>query len=213
MEDKIKIHCNKCGIETWHSLLYDKNISEEFTVDCYEMSAGTINKLYQCCGCDSICYALCEWFSECDDRYFQYYPSRIFRKMPSWLEEATNIDREVYWLFKEIYSAVYQNSRRLATMGIRTLFDIYIRMKVGDKGNFKSGIKELLSKNFITLDQKDIIEIAMNAGNASAHRSFNPDKKTLECILDIIENLFQLEYLKSSTKDMKNKIPKRTDNK
>lgn len=213
MEDKIKIHCNKCGIETCHSLLFDKNVSEKFTVDGYDMSAGTINRLYQCCGCDSICYALCEWTSECDDRYFQYYPPRIIRKMPSWLEKTNRIDNEVYWLFKEIYSALYQNSRRLATMGIRALFDFYIRMKVDDKGNFKEGIKELLNKKIITVDQKYIIEIAIDAGNASAHRSFNPDEETLECILDIIENLFQLEYLKNSTKDIKNKIPKRADNK
>ena len=149
-----------------------------------------------------------DWFSECDDPAEYFYPPRFSRKAPQWVENQ-KIETEACFLYKEIYTAFYNSSHRLASMGIRTLFDIYIHKKVGDQGQFETALGELLKRGHITASQKVVIGIAVDAGNASVHRSFYPDIETLTTVLDIVENLYHLDVLEKEALKVKNITPQR----
>ena len=81
--------------------------------------------------------------------------------------------------------------------------------KVGDVGSFKNKLEKLVESGYLASNNIDILETALDAGHASAHRSFIPDVTNVNIILDIVENLIQVDILKEQSKDIKKTIPKR----
>jgi hypothetical protein len=94
-------------------------------------------------------------------------------------------------------------------MGARTLLDMFIVEKVGDTGTFKDKLQKLVDGNYISSISRDLLEIALEYGNATVHRNYQPDKEEINGVLDIIENLLHTEALKDKTKELKKNAPKR----
>jgi hypothetical protein len=105
----------------------------------------------------------------------------------------------------------------LASSGIRTAIDQLIVAKIGDVGNFKTKLDTLESKSIIDPDEKEFLGAVIDAGSASAHRSFCPEVETIYQMLDILESIFfkiliapkRRDALKNKAKAIRGETPKR----
>lgn len=153
-----------------------------------------------------------DWCSE-DDPFENpprplYYPPRLARNKPDWTKRL-RIPHEYRELLEEIYIALHADAKRLAVMGTRALIDCYIEMTIGAQPNFKTGLKRLFTEQLISQTEKEIIEAAIEAGHASAHRGHCPDADQIHLVIDIVENIIHKELLKSPASTLKNSVPKR----
>ena len=84
-------------------------------------------------------------------------------------------------------------------MGARTLVDMAILEKVGDVGSFSEKLKELETGGFIGAKNRQILEAALGAGNAAAHRGHEFKAAEVNQVMDIVENLLQATYVLEKT--------------
>ena len=123
---KIKAHCNTCAGQTNHLILHKHRADWSDGDEQHSVSGADTYSLIRCAGCDSIHLLHENWFSENWDENGPivnsvYYPPAISRRKPDWLSDPNGPffwgDTEIEKLLKEIYSALQNNSRRLAAMG------------------------------------------------------------------------------------------------
>jgi hypothetical protein len=97
-------------------------------------------------------------------------------------------------LSEEIYVALQNNGRRLALMGARTLVDMLMQKEIGDLGSFERKLEELEKHGLISTQGRDVLSVALDAGNAAAHRGYKPEEGDLNAVMDIVENLLEATY-------------------
>jgi len=205
-------HCNVCGHETKHDVVQEVRGQRTFGDDQYPVEVGSIWKMLQCCGCEEVTLSRVDWCSE-DDPYdgpnlAKYFPPRVSRRKPVWIGhlEVPGVYIEV---LDEVYTALHADSRRLAMMGARALIDLVIGRTVGDKGSFAKGLDELVAKQLISELEREIVDVAVDAGHASAHRGHKASVDDVNLVIDIVERLIQTEVLALQAKELKTKTPKR----
>lgn len=223
MNGIIKAHCNRCQGDTNQEVLHSETFSwkEDDADPNFAPITGTdIYEMLKCRGCDSIILRHTEWFcGNLDDQgnnypVFHYYPPAISRPEPKWLHELdTILDDEqefIHDLMKEIYSSLHNNSRRLATMGIRALIEHIMIKKSGDQGSFLKNIDSFAADGHISLSQEAILKTILEAGHATIHRSYSPSTEDLHTCMDIAESIVASIYIHpEKANKLKEKIPKR----
>jgi hypothetical protein len=70
--------------------------------------------------------------------------------------------------------------------------------KVGDVGSFVDKLKEIEKIGIIGSQNKNYLEAALDAGNAAAHRGYQPSVDEVNAVMDIVENILQVAYHLSS---------------
>ncbi|MEP1214050.1 MAG: DUF4145 domain-containing protein [Marinobacter sp.] len=223
MEKNLKAHCNTCLRETNHSLLHEEEQpwSEEVGYNQLIYGAETFNMI-KCCGCDSVKLMHNSWFSEMVDESGQpyietnYYPPAISRAEPKWLSDvlgplsSTN-DVFIVDLFREIYSALHNNSRRLAVMGIRALIEHLMIREVKDNGSFKKNIEAFQDAGYLSKKQRETIEPILEAGHAAIHRGYEPSPEDVLTVVEVTESLVETIYVHSKkASKLKARVPGRT---
>jgi hypothetical protein len=101
-------------------------------------------------------------------------------------------------------------------MGARTVVDMLLMDKVGDLGTFSEKLTQLEGDGFVGRKNREFLGAALDAGNAAAHRGYQPKKEHLDHVMDIVENVLQAVYileeaadeLKKSTPARKHKAPR-----
>jgi ethanolamine ammonia-lyase large subunit len=66
--------------------------------------------------------------------------------------------------------------------------------KVGDRGSFQAKLQALQSEGYIASRARNVLDAALDAGNAAAHRGHNPNADTVNEVMDIIESLLEAIY-------------------
>jgi hypothetical protein len=95
-------------------------------------------------------------------------------------------------------------------MGARTLVDMAIIDKVGDVGTFDRKLKALEDAGFVSKRNREVLETALDAGNASAHRGHKFEAREVNQLMDIVENLLQAIYvLERAAQKIKTATPPR----
>jgi hypothetical protein len=217
MSDNIKTHCAYCENETNQAILFkefelgpqeivQRNENGDQSQSAWIVLANIWN-VSKCLGCDKINFKLIQRSSPDKelDKVF-HFPKKPQREHPYWI---IKLPIKYFEILREIYVAVNEGLYILSLNGIRTLLDVYIVSKIGDAGTFKQKIDELVTQGFISSTKASVLSVAIEAGNAAAHRGYNPDKETLYQILDIIENLMQSEIVDRSAENIKAKTPSR----
>lgn len=138
----------------------------------------------------------------------------MLRTEPKWLHELNTIlDNEkefIHDLMKDIYSSLHNNSRRLATMGIRALLEHIMINKAGDQGSFSKNIDSFAAEGYISLSQEEILKTILEAGHATIHRYYSPSTEDLHTCMDIAESIVASIYIHpEKANKLKDKIPKR----
>lgn len=151
------------------------------------------------------------------DSYTQsttYYPPLPFRLRPPWYRQLPKHHR---LNLDEIYPALDHRLFRLAAVGVRTALDLLIVETIGDVGSFKVKVKTLASKGMIDSSEKEMLLAVLDAGSASAHRSFRPSNEAMTHMMDILEGLLykmmvapnEKRKLSAKAKALQEKTPQR----
>jgi len=204
-----RVHCNSCGHATRHVVLVDrKQPGTEELEDGDSVDWQTTWTTLECLGCESVCLRRTFWFSEWDRDALkvEFFPPPISRRPPRWLEQLTEDERQ---LTLEVYAALHAGSRRLAMMGARALVDMVMQRHAGDAGTFGSQLTELEKRGLIGKRQRRVLEAALDAGSAAAHRGHIPNVKDAETVVDIVENLLHAELLDAAAKGLRERTPPR----
>lgn len=204
-----RAHCNICFGEKNHSLVH----TEKTTWDKEDAGIGGCEKyeMLKCGGCDSVILRHTSSFSEDPEPTVRFYPPAMFRKEPDWvvylLGGKTRVARR---LLKEIYIGIQNDSKMLATMGVRALMEYVMIDSVGDKGSFSNNLAEFTDRGFISKQQRTILEAVLEAGHATIHRSYQPSDDDLQTCVDIAEVVLQNVYVHpAKAAKLKERVPKR----
>lgn len=194
-------------------MLLVRTRSESELVDAlygFEVSWSRTHTLLECRGCEEITLLRTIWCSEDDPEdgpSETYFPPRVSRRRPAWFDELPS---EYAGLLKEIYTALHADSRRLAMMGLRAVIDLFMARKLEGSSGFAGGLRQLVEQNYLTTRSLEIVEAAVEAGHASAHRAHNPTAAQVNSVMDIVENLIQHDLLAESAASLRRSIPGRT---
>jgi hypothetical protein len=188
-----KLHCNECHGKTWHKRLKEVHDSgSERVADDYALWWDITHEMFECRGCNSVVMRRTHELSEWDSPDVRFFPPPVSRRKPEWFYEIPN---EIRLLLEETYNSLDANSTSLPLMGARALLDMLIVDKVGDAGTFTEKMKTLENKGFISAKNREILEVALDAGNAAAHRGYRAKHQDVQAVMDIVENLLQATYV------------------
>ncbi len=216
-QESIKTHCFSCDKETNQDILFKnhelgpreivwRNEQGDKSQSAWEVVAE-LWSVSKCRGCEKINFKHIVRNSpnrETDQVF--HFPRKPLRQVPDWV---IKLPMKYVEILQEVYVSINEHLFILSLTGIRTLLDIYIVSKIGDVGTFKQKLTRLVTEGVITPSKVSVLETAIDAGNASAHRGYKPDKETLFQILDIVENLLQSEIVDRNAVQIKQKTPLR----
>jgi hypothetical protein len=203
------IRCNTCAQETKHEVIAERRQdgSEPYDEDISIWWSTTYTML-ECRGCESVSMRRRFTFSEWDpgDAQVEFFPPPVSRNKPRWAERLPEDEQS---LLAEIYAALAADSRRLALMGERTLMDMFILRKIGDEGTFVEKLNKLQSEGLISPTNREVIEVALEAGHAAVHRGYVPESEQLSSVMDIVESVLHSDLLTVEANELRKAIPKR----
>ncbi|HEY8158020.1 MAG TPA: DUF4145 domain-containing protein [Methylobacter sp.] len=207
----IKAHCNVCSGEKNHEVLH----KEKTYWDDYEcgMEGNDTYETLKCMGCESIKLrhvSLFVYQGEEPEKTINYFPPKIFRQQPNWINQIWIFDHFVKTLIKEIYIALQNNLPNLAAMGVRSLIEKVMIDKVGDNGTFKQNIAKFEELGYVSKFQREHLEAILDAGHATIHRSYSPTTEDVITLIDITEHIIKTIYLhKNKIEQLKTRVPSR----
>ena len=196
-----RVHCNNRRTETDHRIVKTTSSSGETPAEDYWR---TTFDMLECCGCHEVVLRRRFDFSADPEPDVRYFPPPVSRHPPRWRYRLPSDLRAV---FDEVYLSLDANTRCLPIIGARTLLDMLMVQKVGDVGNFKQKLKKLQAGGFVSADNVEILDAALDAGNAAAHRGHAPNVSDVNTVMDIVENLLQAVYV---LPDMAQRLKKAT---
>lgn len=200
-------HCNSCRRHTKHDVL-NRHVVDDSYVDEHGVEVSKFTYTFLACRGCSTASLMVNYFDNLVGEYEPVlYPARTFRRLPQW---SCQLNREWRELLQEIYSTLDAGSRRLAVMGARTLLDLYLTATVGNDGYFVERLEKLVRVGELAPLDKGTLRAALEAGNAAAHRGYNPAVTDLNIVMDIVENLLQKHVLQSTAKRLEKTTPPRT---
>lgn len=198
--------CAECARETSHFIRGEAKRGESDQ----EFSWSQTTHFLECAGCASTSIRKVYWddnYSYPDEPDVKLFPSALSRPKPEWLWQ---VDTKFRQLFEEVYAGLGAGTVALPVMGARAILDVVIQDRVGDKGAFAAGLDALVEKGLVSKHDRGILEAAVEAGNAAAHRGFFPTKDDALRVIEIVEHLVSSLYvLKLAAKGIKKATPKR----
>lgn len=188
MADTIQSPCNTCRRETAHEVQW-KHL-------------GGVNvprddvRFVRCCGCGDLTLRREHLDGNAVIDSVTFQPPRLWRRPPDWLSQLEPRDPDMHGLLVEIYSAANGEQTRLLAMGVRAALDHLMMLMLGsDKGTFKHKLDEMVQKGHLTKQQRDNLDIVIDAGSASAHRGFKPPVELLDEMIAVTEGLVRGYYI------------------
>jgi hypothetical protein len=172
--------------------------------------------MIKCRGCGEVSFRRVRALQK-DDFSITYYPPRIMRKRPEWMDytkrirdDIEDIPENIWSLMEEVYVASENNLRSLVAMGIRAALEAVMQDKVGDQGTFNRGLGALEKEHYLSQRQRRDLEAILEAGHAASHRGWRPNSNQIETLLDITENLIASIYIHGpSAERLGKEVPKR----
>lgn len=207
-----KATCSECGGER------NCDIKGSHTVR-YEDSANpfwgeTTWYILQCRGCDHVFAQKSSVNSEDVDQGYDhhgeewteynetvdYWPALSKRKKPDWLGEyaVEGIDGDLLTdALRELYTALDNDLLILATIGVRTCFDLASELLGVDPAlTFAEKLDALVEANHIRQLDRERLAAAVEAGNASAHRGWKPTPADLDTMATVLEDFLHETFVR-----------------
>jgi len=201
----VEAHCNHCGGSRRSFVRAEHETSESQDI----ITSWNTYRIVECCGCGNVCVQHEYSMSEDGDHEQDpatgdwhwvpnitttYHPPAQFRPLPRWFDELA--DATLARVMREVCAALQNDSLILATAGSRILLDrAMVLLLKEDVGGFDAKLKELVARGMIAPDERDLLDIMTDAGNAASHRGHSPTRQDLETILDTIEQLLQRKFI------------------
>jgi Domain of unknown function (DUF4145) len=225
-------HCPNCHADRNAEVLAEDTLEEE------DKASGIWGRstysILRCLGCDRRYIRLVQVCSEdmelegdpetgepfwTVNEHVTYWPSppRARRRRPAWLGSAflglgfASDYPELPTLLDELYTALDNDLKILATIGMRTVFDC-ASQKLGTDPNqsFAEKLKELTAGNKISGEEKEMLSVLADAGSAAAHRGWKPTEDDIDHLMGTLENFLERAFvLKHNLRSVKKNIPAR----
>lgn len=206
-----KAHCNTCGPGKSHEILHSEKT--KWVSDEDQIFGGDTYETLKCGGCAEVKLRHRSWFSENDDDDITYFPALLFRRKPEWFNELRRLKKDekfVLRLLKEIYVALQYDLPALALMGVRALLERVMISKTGDQGTFMENITEFEKIGHVSHLQRARLATILEAGHATMHRGYEPEKNDVITALDLTEHIVQTVYLHDAKiNELKERVPPR----
>jgi hypothetical protein len=213
-------HCNKCLDERHHKILHEEDQPWEQQYAASGIYGSDTFRMLKCCGCDNVSLQKSTWSSEETDEngngipYVTYYPPAISRPTPKWLADLeffrSSDETYIAELLHEIYSALHNDSRRLAVMGVRALLEHVMISSVTDYGTFKKNLENFQVQGYLSAKQRKLIEPILEAGHATIHRGYHPSAEDVNTVVEIAESLIATTFVHAEkVEELDKRIPKK----
>ena len=195
-----RLPCSECDNTTRHQVLAcaTENQSSDdgrYYWESYEIVA--------CLGCETVSFRK-NWRSSDEDDVDEngevypanhpelFPPRRAGRKR---LKRVENLPSSVRNIYHEVHSAISNNQRVLAGIGIRALVEAVCAQKRAVGGNLEKKIDDLAARNVLTTSAAVTLHRTRLLGNAAAHEVARPNEEQLEAAMDIAEQLLMNVYI------------------
>ena len=144
-------------------------------------------------------------------RRITYWPAPSKREPPSWAFDLQMEDSDLHELVSEMYTALNNNARILAAIGLRTVFDrASEKLGVDPALGFDEKLNALEQMGKIGRSERETLEVLTDAGGAAAHRGWKPTINQLDTLMTVGEQfLYRTIILEREAKALKAKIPPR----
>jgi hypothetical protein len=223
--ERLKGHCPTCGADRNSEIV--ASYEEEWD-DAEGQVYGKINhRVLKCMGCDTVFY---QKHSICSEEYeivtsehtneeetvytptINYWPAPVTRKQPGWMFQlAWNGDSVLHSLLEDIYTALDNDLRIFAAIGLRTAFDRASELLgVEQSQTFAQKLDDLLKKGKISSSERESLDVLTDAGNAAAHRGWKPSVGELDTLMTIGEQfIHRALVLEAAAKELRPRVPQR----
>ena len=126
---------------------------------------------------------------------------------PAWYE---GLDPTMKAVIGEIDKALRVGLSALPTVGIRTLIDSVMSDKGYASGTFTKRLEQFTEAGWLSQQYKDMLDIVLDMGNASAHRAYFPGDEDLRTCVEVVKHLLHGVYILRPRVDMVgNNTPRR----
>ena len=200
----IKAHCPTCDGErncNVHGTLY-KAWDWEDKYSGNFVSGGADYSLLECRGCEVVFHHVSSWNSEDmvhwhDDMGVEHYdnpkdiityPRPDAKTKPVWFDAMQKVDPPLHNILRQMYVAYDNDANILTAIALRTALDRGTEILGIDAAKtFDEKLDELRDDGWIGQTERDILGVVTDAGNAAAHRGWDPDSREVSDLLSSIE--------------------------
>lgn len=223
----MRVHCphcdgaRQCDVRATHT---SKWSYEEDDHHGNSVFGGANHHILECRGCETVFYYEQSWNSEEEDvvedgngnhewvpvvttKTFPPVPEHAVEIRPDWLLRLG--DQQLIRLLGETYLAYEHGSYVLTAVGIRTCLDRVTEIYQIDPAiSFEEKLDELHALGLVGRNERSILDLIVNAGNAAAHRGWRPDSdetgKMLRAFEAFLLRCFVLDF---DAKEIEGNIP------
>ena len=213
----LKGHCPECGPDRYADIVAE----HEERYDSVDMWATNCYYILRCGGCKAM-YVLNVYESSEDIIYehdpvtdqtepkpkphVTYWPSPAKRKRPEWLYKLR--DPYLSNILREVYEALNADHHILAAIGVRTALErTFVLMQAKGK-SFEQRLGGLKDLGKIIDSEEQQLLILTDAGNAAAHRAWEPKPEQLMTLIDAMETfLHRVLVIEREVNAIKEHIP------
>jgi hypothetical protein len=129
------------------------------------------------------------------------------RNNPNWSKLA---DAPLIKLLHSVYTALDHDLRVLAAIGMRGVFERACELRGVDPNmGFVKKLDWLCTNGFIGAPDRENLEVLIEAGNAAAHRGWEPDVGQLHTLTSIMDHFVKGFILTKAAEELKGVIPPR----
>lgn len=204
-----KAHCNNCDGETNHEVLFTTTTNWDH--EEYGIFGNDKYEVLKCRGCDRVILKHTSVFSEDPEPTVLYYPPSALKKKPHWISDMSGHNVSIVKnLLNEVYVGMQNDTRMIATMGVRALLEYVMIDTVSDCGTFAGNLAAFAQQGYISVKQRDILDAVLEAGHATIHRAYEPTDEDLSTCIDIAESVLQTIYVHpDKAAELARRIPKK----
>jgi len=200
----VKAHCPTCDGErncVEHGTTY-KAWAWEDKYQGHSMNGGVDYSLLECQGCETVFYETQSWNSEEIDPYYnamgetEYevhkekltYPKPDGKTKPIWFDAMQKKDPQLHNILNQMYIALDSHAHILTAIGLRTALDRATEvLGIDPTKTFDEKLNELRDGGWIGQTERDILGVVTDAGNAAAHRGWEPDTQEVTQLVSSME--------------------------
>ncbi len=168
----------------------------------HSMNGGVDHTLLECRGCETVFYETSSWNSEDVDPYYdgmgepqyeyakevQTYPKPEAKTKPVWFDAMQKVDAQLHNILSQMYVAQDNHANILTAIGLRTALDRATEvLGIDPAKSFEEKLDELREGGWIGQTERDILGVVTDAGNAAAHRGWEPDIREVAELLSSLE--------------------------
>ncbi|MGV7180436.1 DUF4145 domain-containing protein [Stenotrophomonas sp. MA5] len=177
----------------------------------HPMWGGANHQLLRCRGCETVFYKIESWHSEDWDVKFDpesgqdemFYPKTVSvypppepkSEKPDWTWDLYRKDSVLSQVVHEMYVAKANNLNVLTAIGLRIAFDrATFLLGVDESLDLNKKIEKLVDDGRLGKIEAEHMQVAVNAGNAAAHRGWSPNDEDLAVLLNVLEQFLRRSF-------------------